>query len=164
MQNKSFRVSWALTAPIALSLLGATFSIPALAQTGHKKSHMTEQQREQQQDINGAREHARLKASNAARRREGLQDIQEGRMREQARLRAQKLKGEQERARLKASNAARRKEGLQDIQEGRVKEQARLRAQKLKGERERALYEQKYHHAPGHKLAPHRTDHDHDKH
>src|SRR5579871_1868021 len=124
MQNKSFRVSWALTAPIALSLLGATFSIPALAQTGHKKSHMTEQQREQQQDINGAREHARLKASNAARRREGLQDIQEGRMREQA----------------------------------------RLRAQKLKGERERALYEQKYHHAPGHKLAPHRTDHDHDKH
>ncbi|HZT42185.1 MAG TPA: hypothetical protein VFA07_08345 [Chthonomonadaceae bacterium] len=73
MQIKNFRWQWALAAPIALSMLGATLSGPALAQTGRQKYEKKEAAREQKQDIKGAQEHARLRARNAA--REQRQDI-----------------------------------------------------------------------------------------
>ena len=73
MQIKNFRWEWALAAPVALSLFGATLSSPVLAQTGRQKFNQKEQKREQQQDIKGAQEHARYRSKEAA--REQRQDI-----------------------------------------------------------------------------------------
>lgn len=73
MQIKNFRWQWALAAPIALSMLGATLSGPVLAQTGRQKYEKKQAVREQKQDIKGAQEHARLRAKNAW--REQRQDL-----------------------------------------------------------------------------------------